>query len=219
MFSSFIVYMQNIHNLPIMFDRIGAIVTSVARFAAAPGDYKLSARQSDFQGWMICDGRSLESSEYPELFEILGTSFGGCGSTFNLPNCANKVPAAISGSHALGTETGAETHTLTIPELPSHTHTGTTAAAGSHNHGGSTGGGGDTRESESVMLGSGAVVSGSGSHAHSIATDGLHTHTFTSDATGSSVAFSVMQPTIYIGNVFIYSGRNFNAVEVLPEII
>jgi rhizosphere induced protein len=28
-------------------------------------------------GWMVCDGRKLEAHEYPELFSVLGTLYGG----------------------------------------------------------------------------------------------------------------------------------------------
>ncbi|MEM6455007.1 MAG: phage tail protein [Acidobacteriota bacterium] len=41
------------------------------------------------QGWMPCDGRSLEASEYPELYAVLGTLYGqGSGSTssFRIPD-------------------------------------------------------------------------------------------------------------------------------------
>ena len=40
------------------------------------GDYKLSVRSSDVNGWLVCDGRSLSRAEYPELFDIIGTDFG-----------------------------------------------------------------------------------------------------------------------------------------------
>ena len=41
------------------------------------------------QGWMLCDGRALEPSEYPELFAVLGYLYGnGSGSTssFRIPD-------------------------------------------------------------------------------------------------------------------------------------
>ena len=39
-------------------------------------------------GWLPCDGRNLNVDEYPVLFGILGTRYGGTGGvggTFNLP--------------------------------------------------------------------------------------------------------------------------------------
>ena len=48
-----------------------------------------------------------------------------------------------------------------------------------------------------------------GIHTHSVtnSSNGAHTHSFTTDVAGSSQAFNVMQPTIFIGNVFIYYGH------------
>lgn len=37
-------------------------------------------------GWMVCDGTRLSTSTYPDLFAILGYSWGGSGTTFRLPH-------------------------------------------------------------------------------------------------------------------------------------
>ena len=31
------------------------------------------------QGWLLCDGRSVPNAQYPELFNTIGTGFGGTG--------------------------------------------------------------------------------------------------------------------------------------------
>ena len=36
-------------------------------------------------GFMVCDGRSLKKSEYPELFAVIGYTYGGSGENFNIP--------------------------------------------------------------------------------------------------------------------------------------
>ena len=37
--------------------------------------------------YKVCNGQTLNISEYPQLFEIIGTRYGGNGTTtFNLPN-------------------------------------------------------------------------------------------------------------------------------------
>lgn len=56
------------------------LVGEVRVFAAAP-------TSSD---WMLCDGRSLSSTAYPELFKAIGTAYGGSGSNFNIPNLVGK---------------------------------------------------------------------------------------------------------------------------------
>ena len=33
-------------------------------------------------GWMVCDGRSLDVSSYPNLFAVLGYRYGGSDTTF-----------------------------------------------------------------------------------------------------------------------------------------
>ena len=41
------------------------------------------------QGWMPCDGSTLQTQQYAALFSLLGNRFGGDGvHTFNLPKIA-----------------------------------------------------------------------------------------------------------------------------------
>ena len=43
--------------------------------------------------WLVCDGRTLSIAAYPELFAVIGTTFGGDGSTnFALPNLTSANP-------------------------------------------------------------------------------------------------------------------------------
>ncbi|MFZ6709619.1 phage tail protein [Undibacterium sp. TC9W] len=37
-------------------------------------------------GWMVCDGRTLEPSHYPELFAVLGYRYGGQNDQFRIPD-------------------------------------------------------------------------------------------------------------------------------------
>lgn len=37
-------------------------------------------------GWMLCNGKALSKSGYPELFAAIGTTWGGLGDKFNLPD-------------------------------------------------------------------------------------------------------------------------------------
>ena len=56
-------------------------------------------------GFMIADGRSLKKTEYTELFDVIGYTYGGSGDNFNLPNFADgKFMRSIGGNAAaLGT--------------------------------------------------------------------------------------------------------------------
>ncbi|ALK09445.1 phage tail protein [Blastochloris viridis] len=85
------------------------------------------------EGWMQCKGQTLQVSQYQALYSLLGTSFGGSGTTFMLPNLQGRTiiaPGAVatpSGSvnFAHGQSGGSATTALTVPQLPSHNHAAT----------------------------------------------------------------------------------------------
>lgn len=87
--------------------------------------------------WLPCDGSSLLRSDYPDLFTVIGTTYGAVdGSHFNLPDLQGRtaIGAGSGGGlspRALGDAGGEETHVLTIGELASHVHsTGNSAILG-----------------------------------------------------------------------------------------
>jgi microcystin-dependent protein len=188
------------------------------------GDYKTSAVSSDHLGWMNCDGRLLNISDYTLLFNVIQYSFGSNakGTQFKLPNPAGKVPGFVgSGSgltfRSLGDSFGEETHILSIAEMPTHSHTGTTSNKGTgitltdpgHAHS-------YTRPSAQQISAQvnttsydvNAVGGTTVSNQTGITlTDPQHNHNFTTQTTGLSDPFNVMQPTLFIGNLFIYSGK------------
>jgi len=48
-------------------------------------------------GWAWCNGCELRIADYPALFELLGTTYGGDGeSTFALPNLVGRKPMQIA---------------------------------------------------------------------------------------------------------------------------
>lgn len=61
-------------------------------------------------GWLICDGSAIGRQAYPDLFVVIGTTWGpGDGaSTFNLPDMRGRVPVGANGTFPLGTTGGAE---------------------------------------------------------------------------------------------------------------
>lgn len=107
-----------------------------------PGMLIIYAGSSAPTGWLFCDGSPVSRTTYASLFSAIGTTYGaGDGSTtFNVPDLRGRVVAGVDnmgGSDAgrldwantLGTFGGAQTHTLTTAEMPSHTH-----IQDSHNH-------------------------------------------------------------------------------------
>jgi microcystin-dependent protein len=79
--------------------------------------------------FLICDGTAISRATYSDLFAIIGTTYGaGDGSTtFNLPNMKGRVlvgrDAGQTEFDVIGETGGEKTHTLTLPETPSHGHT------------------------------------------------------------------------------------------------
>ena len=75
------------------------------------------------KGWAICGGQLLPINQNQALFSLLGTNYGGNGSTnFALPDLRGRVPLHFSQSIGLGQKSGEENHTLTVPEIPAHSH-------------------------------------------------------------------------------------------------
>jgi microcystin-dependent protein len=76
------------------------------------------------QGWALCDGSVLPISGNEMLFQLLGTTYGGDGSsTFGLPDLQGRIPIGVGqASHLLGEQGGAESVTLTTAQLPQHAH-------------------------------------------------------------------------------------------------
>jgi len=80
-------------------------------------------------GWALCNGQLISISSNTALFSLLGTTYGGNGtSNFALPDLRGRAPMhAGNGAgltpRLLGENGGTETVTLTPAQAPSHTHT------------------------------------------------------------------------------------------------
>ena len=86
-------------------------------------------------GWLFCDGSSLDRTLYADLFAIIGVAFGSSSSsTFQLPNLAQKFPMGKSNINNLGDQGGSSSITLSSANIPAHTHSGTVDLAGGHDH-------------------------------------------------------------------------------------
>jgi microcystin-dependent protein len=79
--------------------------------------------------WALCAGQLLPISQYSALFSIIGTTYGGNGTTnFALPNLQGSVPMHWGAGPGLsptvlGDTLGSTTISLTGAELPAHVHT------------------------------------------------------------------------------------------------
>jgi len=80
------------------------------------------------EGWFLCDGQTLPISQYVALFSLLGTTYGGNGTTtFQLPDLQGRVPLNVGNGAGLpvynwGQKGGSPTVTLNANQLPVHSH-------------------------------------------------------------------------------------------------
>jgi microcystin-dependent protein len=79
-------------------------------------------------GYQFCNGQTLAISQNTALFSLLGTTYGGNGtSTFALPDLRGRAPIGQGqgpglSTIVLGQSGGSELATLSISNLPSHSH-------------------------------------------------------------------------------------------------
>lgn len=97
------------------------------------------------QGWAFCDGQLLSISQNSALFSLIGTTYGGNGTTtFALPDLRGRLPIGVGqgpglSNYDLGQTGGTETVTLNNSNMPIHNHPinattnpGTTATPGTN---------------------------------------------------------------------------------------
>ena len=196
------------------------------------GDYKLSCRTDDFLGWLKCDGRVLSRTDYKHLFDIIGTSFNNNdpsvdSNSFKLPDFRGRV-LGMPGhgtsltNRTMGVSIGAETHTLSTSEIPSHSHSASASTNGSHTHtindpghthtmttinddfnNSGTSPPGFTQDSAGTMTWN---IINNNTTGITVNANGDHTHTITVQNTGGGQSHNNMQPTLFGANVFIFSG-------------
>jgi microcystin-dependent protein len=81
------------------------------------------------QGWAFCEGQLLPIAQNTALFSLLGTYYGGNGtSNFQLPNLQGNIAVGQGqgpglSPYDIGQTGGATSVTLNTSHLPAHTHT------------------------------------------------------------------------------------------------
>jgi microcystin-dependent protein len=110
------------------------------------------------QGWAFCNGQLLSISQNTALFSLLGTTYGGNGTTnFALPDLRGRAAVGFGqgpglSNYDLGQSTGSEMVTLTVGQMPAHNHL---VAANAATATASSPGGADLAQSD--LRGTGAV--------------------------------------------------------------
>jgi microcystin-dependent protein len=166
------------------------------------GDVKMSVYNNDFYGWLKCNGRSLSRDTYAALFAVIGTSFGSVdGNSFSLPDCRGRVLGTLGQgasltNRTLGDSVGTETHTLSVGEMPSHSHT-ITDPGHTHTY---------VNQLNDQNTDNAFASETAADQADIGQTTGSSTTGITVNNAGGGGAHNNMQPTLFIGHVYIYSG-------------
>ena len=75
--------------------------------------------------WMIFFGQSVNVTDYPALYAVLGTTFnqaGDAAGTFRLPPGVDMFPVGAGDLYPVGSVGGEAAHTLVEAEMAYHTH-------------------------------------------------------------------------------------------------
>lgn len=78
--------------------------------------------------WAFCNGQQMQIQQNPALYSVLGTTYGGNGTTtYNLPNLQGQIPmhwgrGASGLNTVIGEVQGSTTVTLTTQQIPAHQH-------------------------------------------------------------------------------------------------
>lgn len=174
------------------------------------------------EGWLLCYGQAVSRTTYADLFTVIGTTYGsGDGSTtFNIPDrrgrvgvgkdnmggvSANRLTGQSGGVNGdvLGAAGGAETHRLTVNQMPRHNHSGSTDTRGEHRHSYVDW----ERENNRDYVAGGGASGNFGQRFENRNTGdaGNHSHGLNISHTGNDDLHNNVQPSL-VENVIIYTG-------------
>ena len=77
-------------------------------------------------GWAMCHGGGIPVADYPELFAMIGYTYGGEGDVFGVPDMRTRIPVGHDARNApfntMGAKGGQAEVRLTAKQLPAHAH-------------------------------------------------------------------------------------------------
>lgn len=80
------------------------------------------------RGWMVCNGTVYPIQQFTALFALIGTAYGGNGTTnFAVPNFVGSVANSQGNGpglmpRVLGEQLGSDDVTLLVNQIPQHSH-------------------------------------------------------------------------------------------------
>ncbi len=159
------------------------------------GSIFLFAGNFEPKNFAFCDGRLMGIAQNTALFSILGTTYGGNGTTtFALPDLRGRVAVGTGTppggqTWSLGEAQGTNTVTLTQENLAAHTHTLNA----------NSGAGGVTSPSNAVLAGIGTSLPPAGPYLNGPPNTTMSAHSVM--PAGSGYPVGIMQP--YLGLNYI----------------
>lgn len=101
-----------------------ATSVTTATHGVLPGTIVMFAGPTAPPGWLTCDGATYDGSQpqYTALQRAIGTTWGGTGVSFQVPNFEGRTPIGKTGATAPNDNLGAATVQLETQHLPAHTH-------------------------------------------------------------------------------------------------
>lgn len=179
------------------------------------GEIRMFAGSFAISQWQMCNGQTLSISQNQALFAIIGTYYGGNGTTtFGLPDFRGRVPihqgtGIGQPNYVIGQNGGVNQVTLLNNNLPPHNHatfanpasTGITIQGGSGTGNAATPAGNylSGKTSGTTGLGSGELYSTTAGTAGALNAASLSIPAnLTTGLTGGSVPVSIMQPYLTV---------------------
>jgi len=160
------------------------------------------------RGFALCSGQLLALSQNTALFSLLGTFYGGNGtSNFALPDLRGRTPigqgqgAGGASFYSIGEQTGTETVSLLTSNLPMHNHLVSAVTLA----------GDQTAPSNCVLAegpksGSGPTAKSSNFYNTSAPNTPLNAQSLSVNTGGAGIPMPVMQPYLTVTALIATSG-------------
>ncbi len=137
-------------------------------------------------GWLLCDGSQYDGtlSQYAQLYSIIGTTWGGSGSNFKVPDMRGAFLRGLDDNRQIDPDYATRTlGTFQAEDFKAHLHSGTTDNGGEHSHTYT-----DARINEASDSGDYSDGDGTGEQypMQTTSTAPNHTHPFTTGNTGGA---------------------------------